>query len=86
MNAFNIYSAWYWHPLADWCRRTKVNSPYNRPIRLHSTRVEYAGTFVIPYVVRLTSVDGEELWELKEMKFNPLSRIGLWLFGFRRMK
>jgi hypothetical protein len=86
MNAFNIHSAWYWHPLADWCRRTKVKSPYNRPISLHSLKVVgYAGTFVAPYAVRLTSADGE-LWELKEVKFNPLSRIGLWLFGFRRMK
>ena len=85
MNAFNIYSAWYWHPLADWCRRTKVNSPYNRPIRLRSLNVDHAGSFVAPYAVRLTAVDGE-LWELKKIRFNPLSRIGLWLFGFRRMK
>ena len=83
MNAFKKFSPWYCHPLAEWCRRTKVNSPDKKP-QIFKTYTE--GTLRVTEdlpAIRLESHTGEA-WRLKEIRFNWAGRAVLWLFGFRR--
>jgi hypothetical protein len=79
MNAFNRLSHWYYTPLAEWCRRTKVNSQYNREPNYGII----TGTPQPYYVCQLKDAAGET-WQLKEVHFNLFGRIALWLIGFRR--
>jgi hypothetical protein len=85
MNAFEKFSPWYSHPVAEWCRRTKVNSPYKKlsGFCLYAKGTEI-GVWKQPHsVLQLKSANGET-WQLKELKFNWAGRIALWLIGFRR--
>lgn len=83
--AWNRSLNWYYNPLADWCRRTKVNSPYNKFYKLRFSMNSLVVVGETGNAIEFSSPDGER-WGLKTIRFTSALRTVLWLFGFRRVK